>query len=351
VHYLCTSAGVKDIRAIMSEMSMVVEDMADRVLVDLTGDDLGQCLQVFDVMSWTKKDQTALLQKRINTLAKALHVDARVRDAFQGAAKLLLKVVCAAQANKLKISNRQAWTWILCLEWRARYFPPHCNTRFLPDLEKMICFYLALKVNTTTLERNLGQLCNQLHAHAGPTAQDGRLLSAVLHVALDGPGTAKELFEVRKAECAGSEVGFTPTGFSLACGKLWLAMYGRRFRYKYAKEPTSCPSRPSRKRKAHACRGTFEWVKKKRKEAASHLCKVAQEQASQAAVDSFVPNLELPLPHSNASGSKQALSGTRWQSSASASSEEKKPKKTASELFRDHTDRKRASALHTVYCH
>ena len=333
----------------MSEMNMVVQDMLDRVRVDLTGDDLGQCLQVFDVMSWAKRDQAALMKKRISTLAKALHLDARVQDAFQGAAKLLLKVVQAAEANKLKISNRQAWSWVLCLEWRARYLPPHCNLRFLPDLEKMICFYLSLKVNTTTLERNLGQLCNQLHAHSGPTAQDGRLLSAVLHVALDGPRTAKDLFEVRKVESVGNEVGFTPSTFSLACGKLWLASYGRRFRYKYAKEPASCPSRPSRKRKASAGRrGTFEWVKKKRKEAANKLYKAATHQASTNVVESFVPDLELPLPpHSGASCSKQALSGTRWQSSASASSEQKKPKKTASELFRDHTDRKRARALST----
>ena len=84
---------------------------------------------------------------------------------------------------------------------------------------------------------------------------------------------------------------------------------------------------------------------KKRKEAASHLCKVSKEQASEATVESFVPDLELPLPSSDASSSKHVLSGTRWQSSASASTEEKKPKKTASELFRDHTERKRASSL------
>ena len=199
------------------------------------------------------------------------------------------------------ISNRQTWTWLLCPEWRSRFLSQHAF-QSMCDLEKMICFDLALKINTTTLERNFGQLCQQLSSHAGPSAQDGCLLSAVLHVALDGPKSSKGVFEAVKAE--GGEACLSPTPFSLACGKLWLATYGRRFRCKYAKLPQSRSSSGKRK----APKGSFEMVKRMRA-AAAHA------------------NFQFPGIHSqircsihfDVAAQKQAMSGTRWQSEASSS--------------------------------
>ena len=342
---MCTRAGVADIRQILSEMAAVVSDMVDRVLVDLTGDELGTCLQVFNVPSWNNANQIKQLELHVAKLAKILNLNGRsFSKDFCYLAKVLTKVMRAFAANKMQVCNRQAWSWILCPEWRARCLAPH-SVKALPDLEKAICFYLALKVNTTTLERNLGQLCQQLSSHTGPTSQDGRLLAAVLHVALDGPRSAKDVFEVAKSPSDAGEVVYTPTAFSVACGKLWLANYGRRFRYKYSKLCESSSS--GKKRKQTPPHGSFGSVKKLRGEAVDRLCEAAETSVRQGStMETFVPDLQLPLPHSDPSATKQAMSGTRWQSDASSSvaaSSQTRRKKTASQLFRENTQRKRAS--------
>ena len=349
VHYLCTRAGVQDIRAIMSEMGNVVTDMLDRVQVDLTGDMIAMCLEVFNVRLWADKPKASAFQGRLQVLAKVLHLNPGVCGDFAAVARLLRKVVQAASANKLQTSNRQVWSWFLCSEWRLRFMPPSCHIKFMVDMEKLIGFYLALKVNTTTLERNLGQLCHQLHSHSGPCGDDGRLLSAVLLVALDGPKAPEQLFHVQKSTESG-DVQANPTDFSVACAKLWLATYGRRFRYKYEKVVGSCrQTKPgNRKRKAACKRGTFEWVKKQRKLATSSLCKAAQDSDGKPlSVNSYVPDIQLPLPSvdGKALASAQAMSGTRWQSSATGGQGLNSSKKDPAQLFREHTERKRARLL------
>ena len=349
VHYLCTRAGVQDIRAIMSEMGNVVTDMLDRVQVDLTEDMIAMCLEVFNVRLWADKPKASAFQVRLQALAKVLHLNPGVCGDFAAVARLLRKVVQAASANKLQTSNRQVWSWFLCSEWRLRFMPPSCHIKFMVDMEKLIGFYLALKVNTTTLERNLGQLCHQLHSHSGPCGDDGRLLSAVLLVALDGPKAPEQLFHVQKSTESG-DVQANPTDFSVACAKLWLATYGRRFRYKYEKVVGSCrQTKPgNRKRKAACKRGTFEWVKKQRKLATSSLCKAAQDSDGKPlSVNSYVPDIQLPLPSvdGKALASAQAMSGTRWQSSATGGHGLNSSKKDPAQLFREHTERKRARLL------
>jgi hypothetical protein len=116
VHYLCTRAGVQDIRAIMSEMGNVVTDMLDRVQVDLTEDMIAMCLEVFNVRLWADKPKASAFQVRLQALAKVLHLNPGVCGDFAAVARLLRKVVQAASANKLQTSNRQVWSWFLCSE-------------------------------------------------------------------------------------------------------------------------------------------------------------------------------------------------------------------------------------------
>ena len=332
----------------MAEMSEVVSAMTDRVTVDLAGDDIAQCMQIFNVHSWGDRKQQRMLEPLVQTLSKALKLDARVQPDFVTSAKGLLKVVQAADANRLQISNRLAWSWVLCEEWRAHHMPSFHRLRRPADLATLISFYLAVKVNTTTLERNLGQLCEQIRNHSGPISADGHILAAVLGVALDGPQKESELYEAARAAHS-SQVQLLPTEFSKACAKLWLSTHGRRFQYKYSKaakknntagKPTGIPRK-----------GTFAFVKHQRKIASKTLCQAAHAAQStsaaasgQAAVASFVDGLELPLLPANASNaSSAALQGTRWSSSATSSlPSTSKQKKHPAQLFQEHTARKQA---------
>lgn len=347
MHYLCTRAKAQDIRPVMSEMATVVVDMLERVKVDLTGDRMALCIESFNLQRWADRGKAKEFLERLKDLAKALGLNAGVCGDFVVAVRLLRKVVQAATANRLQTSNRQAWSWFLCSEWRLRFVPPASHFKFMADLEKLVCFYLALKVNTTTLERNLGQLCKQLDSHSGPHAQDGRLISAVLLVALDGPREPAELFDVQNS--SDKDVQSNPTDFSVACAKLWLATYGRRFRYKYVRA-TQVGDRhansSNRKRKSNCQRGTFEWVKRQRKLAANLLCQAASSSTSKSSssLASFVPDIQLPLPcaEGQISPTAQAVAGTRWQSSASSKQGSSGSRKDPAQLFREHTERKRA---------
>ena len=73
---------MQDVRNIMAEMSEVVSAMMDRVMVDLAGDDIAQCMQIFNVHSWGDRKQQHMLEPHIKTLSKALKLDARVQSDF-----------------------------------------------------------------------------------------------------------------------------------------------------------------------------------------------------------------------------------------------------------------------------
>ena len=46
---------------------------------------------------------------------------------------------------------------------------------------------MSLKTNTTSLERDLGELLAQLSAHSGPLSETGGTIAAVMEIAIEGP--------------------------------------------------------------------------------------------------------------------------------------------------------------------
>ena len=182
-----------------------------------------------------------------------------------------------------------------------------------------------MKINTTTLERNLGELCRQVGAHVG-RSEDGSLTASLLEVALDGPQREEDLFE--RIEASG-ESKLSPTEFGRACARLWVEQWGRRFRYKYVGR--------SAQKKLAARPGSFKAVLLRREAATDKLAKMA---SSGASGDSFVPGLALPLPSEARAVNAQVLHGTRWAGSAPGSFTKGK--------FETHTERKKERCLAVI---
>ena len=211
----------------------------------------------------------------------------------------------------------------------------------------IIAFYLGLKTNTTTLERNLGELCRQLAAHSGPGDEAGHTIAAVLEVALDGPKRERELFE--SSHNPSGEHKLTPTHFARACAKMWVHCFGRRFQYKYSFKNQEGPAKP---RAALKCspRSSFANFQRKHKDAMSALNKAGDKvQDGGLTVPSFVEGVALPLQKPAPSAS--LFEGTRWSTSTSrdssghSSSASSGKRKHPSSLFREHTARKRQRIL------
>lgn len=313
----------------MSEMRDVVEAMLDRLQVDLGTDVISTSLCSFDIASWHSTEVHPSLTKRVESLATSLRLCRSVGREFAVVAKTLAPILEAAKRNNISIPNRVAWSWVLVSEWRSMNLPS--RYKILPgDLQQLICFYLSIKLNTTTLERDLGQLCRQIGGHQGPTAEDGSLASALVEVALDGPKCEQEMFEHH----TGDEKlpgGLLPTPFARACAKLWLTCFGRRFRYKYRQST----KRPEERRPV--IKGSLQAVHLGREAAASRLHDLARSSHSNGKdieVKSFVPGFELPLPPS-----QYALKGTRWDPNPGAIDSK------GMQQFKAHTERKRERAL------
>ena len=319
----------------MAELREIVKDMIDRVKVDLAGDELVGLLAIFDLPQWANNGQRLVeLRSAAEQLAKILKLQTGLVKDFVLCAKMLTKLRQAAQANSLQLSNREAWSLVLIPEWRCKFCPKH-SFQHLESLSSMVCFYLALKVNTTTLERNLGDLCRQLAAHSGPT--DERTVAALLEVALDGPSKERGVFYSHH-DCSSASHRLVPTEFARNCAKMWVQCFGRRFQYKYKQADSS---KPKEKRRA---RGSFAALQQARGEAMNALSRACDSAVQgKDSIPSFVPELTLPLPPDSVASA--ALDGTRWSAhrgsnlaEASGSGKRKHP----SQLFRDHTARKRA---------
>ncbi|OLP95089.1 hypothetical protein AK812_SmicGene22833 [Symbiodinium microadriaticum] len=94
-----------------------------------------------------------------------------------------------------------------------------------------------MKNNTTTLERNLGELLHQLNMHSGPLAETGASVASIMEVSAEDPQKDKEFFHPP-----------APPGGLLepSCAQLWLEHFGRRFRQTYrAKNPEAPRSQGS----------------------------------------------------------------------------------------------------------
>ena len=297
VHYLMTKASASEIRPIM-------DAMLKRVRVDLCGDEVASALQAFDLKGWEDGNTNThvALCGSFTRLAAMLGCQSPrdVGSMLSKAARVLLPVFKTACARNLDVDNRRAWSWYCQPVFRSRYAP---KVRWSDEADMLVGFYLSLKINTTTLERDLGDLLSQLSAHSGPLSSDGSTVASIMEINVEGPRSEEEFFYRAEGQVTGL---LYPTEFGRLCAKLWLQHFGRRFRYVYKSKVHS----PKSKAQSHV-KGSLAAASSGRAKATSKAAASGPEQAQQG---SFVPGLALPLTRT------PQLLGTRWQS-ASASSE------------------------------
>ena len=315
VHYLATRASVEDIRQIMASMSLVVQAMLKRVEIDLAEDEIGLALQGFHLECWQATNNHAALKAHLQRLCVILGVP-NVGSLLAAAAKKIAPVFESAKARRLGVDNRQAWTWALHPAWRVKYAP---NMAWNADCDFVVQFYLSLKINTTTLERDLGDLLAQLSSHSGPLAADGATMAHIMEVNVEGPQHESDFFS--PAEKPG--LPLQPSDFAQLCQKLWLQHFGRRFRYSYLnRSKVQSPKSKVQGPRSHAP-GSLAGRVHGRARAA-----VAAAQAKKH--ESFIPGMKLPLTKPC-----PTLSGTRWETAPCTAA------KQALENFEKHTQRKK----------
>eukprot|EP00435_Cladocopium_sp_Y103_P012894 s4114_g3.t1 len=141
-------------------MSLVVQAMLKRVEIDLAEDEIGLAFQGFHLECWQATNHHASLKAHLKRLCAILGVP-NAGSLLAAAAKKIAQVFAVAKGRGFGVDNRKAWTWALHPSWRVKYAP---NMALHADCELVVQFYLSLKINTTTLERDLGELLAQLHA-------------------------------------------------------------------------------------------------------------------------------------------------------------------------------------------
>lgn len=305
----------------MEQMAHIVDATLRRIQVDLAEDEVALSMEAFRVQSWETPEQRCKMRHHLCTLCRIFHLPEKiVVPVLSACGKILAQVVKGARPTI--VDNRQAWSWLLHSAWRARYahqvaWNEHCET--------LLTFYLCLKINTTSLERDLGLLLTHLNAHSGPTDPTGGSIASVLEVRMEGPQSAEEFFA--PADAPGGPL--KPTEFGQLCAKLWIQHFGRRFRYVYNKsKDASGDSKPKAQRPK--VKGTLASIGQARAEATSKLA------ASGRRRESFVPGLTLPMAPSSLS----RLEGSRWGPPPAQAG----PGASLSK-FNKHTERKKQRAL------
>ena len=228
VHYLCTKATSAEVRKVMNEMAQVVGAMLQRLEVDLAQDEVAVALQAFNLAAWEGSNSHDALRLQLRKLCLVLQLDPKdVVPSFVAHAKVLATIRRTAVAKKYCVDNRVLWSWALCPVWKAKHAS---NVALTPSCDFLVRFFLSLKINTTTLERDLGLLLAHLEAHSGPLQASGGTAASILEISMEGPQSEAEFFY------RSSEQGpLQPTEFGSLCAKLWLQHFGRRFRYSYKK--------------------------------------------------------------------------------------------------------------------
>lgn len=301
----------------MEAMSEVVQAMLRRVQADLVEDEVARALQGLSLSQWLHQNDHGPLKAHLRKLCSLIGVPLGTASLLSAAARSLATLFQAAQQRNLDVCNRKAWSWVLYPFWRAKYAP---RLSWNADCDVVVGFYLSLKINTTTLERDLGELLAQLSARSGPLSATGATVASIMEINTEGPQSEAEFFA--PADLPGGPL--KPTDFARLCAKLWLQHFGRRFRFKYKSKSTGSRFKVHRF-KAHAP-GTIAACIDGRRKAASAA-------AAAESTESFVPGLTLPL-----SKPKTALPGTRWESACSDA-------KASLKNFDKHTDRKKERAL------
>ncbi|CAE7456312.1 Cdkl4 [Symbiodinium sp. CCMP2592] len=186
VHYLCTNAGISDVRQIMGTMAHVVEAMLERLRVDLTEDEIAVALQVFNLRLWQETNRQQELVESTRKLCDMLKLSPGTAVLFGRFARKLHPLLEAAKSKDPGFGNKHAWSWSLRPEWRARH--AH-KLPWTEDCHALIAFFLSLKINTTTLVR----LCSS----AGEIAKRRNLASEKVK-ALGHPGLSDTFWTFAK---------------------------------------------------------------------------------------------------------------------------------------------------------
>ena len=196
MHYLATRASAQEIRVIMGQMSSVVEAMLERLKVELATDEFAVALEAFNISAWSSEPNHDQLSSHFRGLCKLLKAGraAAVVSCLVSVAKTLANMQKSLKARKLQAGNRVLWSWTLCSAWRQQYLGKLCM-KWCENCAAIVAFYLALKVNTTTLERDLSALVLQLNRHAGPMVADGSTIASILEVAVEGPKQETGFFQ------------------------------------------------------------------------------------------------------------------------------------------------------------
>lgn len=277
--------------------------------------------------AWSSQPNHDQLSSHFHGLCKLLKSGraGAVSSCLVSVAKTLAKLQQSLKARKLQAGNRVLWSWTLCSAWRQQHLGKLCM-KWCENCSAVVAFYLALKVNTTTLERDLSALVLQLTRHAGPMVADGSTIASILEVAVEGPKQETSFF--KPSPELGGPLGLTP--FARLCARLWRVHYGARFRHSYKKD------RKKRASSSQPAQGTWNAVIAGRNAATSQISHAASH-AAQAGhplqVASFVPDLTLPLTK------PMNLAGTRWDPGSGRVSARMQPK-SALTRFKQHTIRK-----------
>lgn len=297
----------------MDSMGHAVQSMLRRLQADLADDQIGHALQGFNLDSWQQQNQHHMLKECLQTLSRILlNGDRKPGATLAAIAKALTQAFQAAKKLNLGTTNRSAWSWVLHPGWRGKYLPTLVWT---DGCQQLIEFYVSLQVNTTNIERDLGELLAQLSSHSGPLSSSGETITSIMEVSLEGPQREEDLFT--QSEVAGGPL--QPTAFARLCAKLWLKHFGRRFRYAYKK--------PSSRSKVH---GAFHNPRSLAGRIAGRTCAATAAASATGPCESFVPGLSLPLTQPSPS-----LPGTRWAKASGSSA------KLALKNFEKNTDRKK----------
>ncbi|CAE7431728.1 Cdkl4 [Symbiodinium sp. CCMP2592] len=111
VHYLCTKAGISDVRQIMGTMAHVVEAMLERLRVDLTEDEIAVALQVFHLRLWQETNRQQELvdsTRKLCDMLKLSHGTAVLFGRFARKLHPLLEVRLCSRAGEIAKSRNLA---------------------------------------------------------------------------------------------------------------------------------------------------------------------------------------------------------------------------------------------------
>jgi len=259
-------------------MHTVVDAMVARLEAEFSGEDLGLCFDVFDIGSWSKvyqlrdkgkEDDAKKLEQSLlrhcRRLCQALQLGAvEAAQELRTAACLLVHQGsdgAAVHGAGYARDNRELWSQTLSRRWWLSHGPHNgpLVVGHASHFGRLVCFYLSVTDGTGKVERQLGSLLSILNKHDGPMDEDGKTVSALMDVHLDGPQTEAGMFTCDGAErppavpprssrrhgrhLPAESRGLQFTKFSRECARLWIQLHGRRFAASY----TTITSRPRKR--------------------------------------------------------------------------------------------------------